>query len=106
MSSPLIIAPRPRLRIMQVTEAAGIIQIEEISESPVGQCPACGQRSRRTWGGVWRTVWTTPWGQRPPRRRIRLRRFQCPNPQCPRKTFVERLPDVAPRQRRTTSFAQ
>ena len=34
-----------------------------------------------------------------------MRRFKCLNPQCPQKTFVERIEDLAPaKQRRTVGF--
>jgi hypothetical protein len=36
---------------------------------------------------------------------VQVRRFKCLNPQCPQKTFVERIEDLAPaKQRRTVGF--
>jgi transposase len=106
MSSVSIIPAQPSFRITGIHEEDGVIWFDEVSVSRMGQCPACGQPSTRTAGWVTRKPWTTPWHQQPTRRRIRLRRFCCDNPACSRKTFVERLPDVAPRQRRTTAFVQ
>ena len=103
MSSASIIATPPALRITGMRETDGVIWIEEVSASQRGQCPTCGQWSTRTAGWVTRQPWTTPWRQQPTRRQIRVRRFCCENPACPQQTFVERLPDVPPRQRRTTA---
>ncbi len=43
-----------------------------------------------------------PLGELPVRVRLHARRFRCLNSACPRQTFRERLPDLAPRYQRRT----
>lgn len=68
----------PKLRIARLTEEGRVIWVDEISESRVGQCPACDQYSVHPLGRVIRLAWATPWRQQPTRRRIRLRQLPVP----------------------------
>ena len=48
-----------------------------------------------------------PWGAYAVRLQLRVRKFFCDNPPCPRQIFTERLPAVvAPWARRTLRLAQ
>ena len=54
-----------------------------------------------------RTVADVPWGAYAVRLRLRVRKFFCDNPACPRQIFTERLSTVAaPWARRTLRLAQ
>lgn len=64
-------------------------------------CPDCHKPSDRTPDRYDRVLADLPWQGQPVNPRLRLRRFQCRNPGCPRRTFSERVPEVAsPRARR------
>lgn len=91
-----------RLDVLHVRpEPDRIIVLATIRPAPT-LCPVCRMPSRRRHGHVERTLADLPWQGRPVRLRVRLRRLACRNPACPRRTFSERLPDVArPHARRS-----
>ncbi|MFG3701528.1 transposase family protein [Micromonospora sp. NPDC047620] len=69
-------------------------------------CPQCGQRAVRV------KQWTTtrprdlPVSGRSVRLRWRTRRWYCPTPACPRKSFTEQVAQVPARSRLTTRLRQ
>jgi transposase len=63
------------------------------SGAPNACCPACGIACSRVHGHYWRTLADLPWHDRRVAWRLRVRRFRCGR--CERRTFAERLPDVA-----------
>src|SRR5215472_15433337 len=65
-------------------------------------CPLCGRRSRRVQSTYERTLHDLPWCGTTLILRVRVRRFVCGAPQCPRRIFAERFPTLAsPRARLT-----
>ncbi|MBN4094677.1 ISL3 family transposase [Methylobacterium sp. OT2] len=58
-------------------------------------CPTCRLSAGRKHGHCERTLADLPWQGRSVRLRLRLRRFRCANPACPRRTFSESVGDVA-----------
>lgn len=71
------------------------------------RCPDCQRRSRRAHSRFTRVVAEVSLGDLPVRLRLHARRFRCLNAACPRRTFRERVPAVAPRyQRRTPVLRQ
>jgi len=73
-----------------------------VSLQTEGRCPVCGQSSRRVHSTYIRTLQDLPWGSLRLTLRVQVHRFFCQNPDCLRKIFTERLPEVAePSARRT-----
>jgi len=70
------------------------------SDAPDASCPACGTAAGKVHGHYWRTLADLPWHDRCVAWRLRVRRFRCGR--CERRTFAERLPDVAARKGRRT----
>ena len=70
---------------------------------PQAVCPDCLQPTCRVHGRYWRTLADLPWATTPVRLRLHVRRFWCETPSCERKTFTERLPELAPHYARTTA---
>jgi transposase len=70
---------------------------------PKAICPDCLQPSWRVHGRYWRTLADRPWAATPVQLRLHVRRFWCETPRCARKTFTERLPELAPHYARTTA---
>lgn len=58
------------------------------------QCPRCGRWSKRVHSHYERTIRDLPWAGRPVLIRLRVRRFFCAHPSCPRRIFAEQLPDL------------
>jgi len=69
---------------------------------PVGGCPDCRHPSHRVHSRYTRRLGDLPWRGRQVRLTLRCRRFFCMSTECPRKIFVERLPEVAAAYARTT----
>ena len=70
-------------------------------------CPDCAAPSLRVHSRYERMVADLPWQGRTVTLRVLTRRFRCLNPDCPRATFSERLPEAAaaPLARRTARLA-
>src|SRR5215475_2355019 len=66
-------------------------------------CPDCHQPTERIHGRYLRTLADLPWAMAPTQLRFIVRRFRCGTCSCPRQTFAERLPSVAPLYARTTT---
>ena len=67
------------------------------------RCPGCDQVSRCRHSVYERRLQDLPWQGCAVELRLKIRRFRCRNPACPRKIFAEPLPAVArPHARRTT----
>lgn len=70
-------------------------------------CPQCRRSSRRVHSRYSRRLGDLPWQGRVGELHLRVRRFRCAAPDCPRRIFAERLPTVAPpRIRRTRRLAE
>ena len=66
-------------------------------------CPDCHQPTEHIHGHYLRTLADLPWAMAPTQLRLIVRRFRCETCSCPRQTFAERLPSVAPLYARTTT---
>ena len=73
------------------------------STAPTAVCPGCQQLSARIHRHYERSPTDLPWGGTPLRLLLRVRKFFCPTPACPRRIFTERLPGVIAPSARTTS---
>ena len=70
--------------------------------SPTAVCPICQQPSSRIHSHYERSPTDLPWGGTPLRLLLRVRKFFCPTPACPRRIFTEHLPGVIAPSARTT----
>jgi transposase len=68
-------------------------------------CPVCRNVSARVHSRYTRFLADLPWQGRVAALEVRVRRFRCPVPGCPRRVFAERLPGMEVRARRTTRLA-
>jgi len=67
------------------------------------RCPTCAQPSTHVHSHYRRTLADLPWATTPVQLHLRVRRFWCATPRCARRTFTERLPQVAPCSARATT---
>lgn len=73
----------------------------------VASCPLCRRSSRRVHSRYVRRLGDLPWQGRVGQLDLRIRRFRCSAPECPRRVFAECLPAAAlPRVRRTARLAE
>jgi transposase len=70
--------------------------------APTAACPLCGHDSPRVHSRYTRRLDDLPCLGRCVRLQVAVRRFACPQPDCPRRIFTERLPGFAAPWARTT----
>jgi transposase len=71
--------------------------------TPVAACPLCGSDARNVHSRYFRRLADLPCFGRAVQLQVAVRRFSCPQPECPRRLFAERLPGFAEPHARTTS---
>ena len=90
------------LRVIAVASEPERVTVMAVPRSAAAYCPVCRRHSDRTHGSYERRLADLPWQGRSVSLCVRLRRLCCRNPACSRRTFSQRLPDVAvPRARRS-----
>ncbi len=93
--------------IERVIHEGQVLTLVVKTNSQSSNCPDCGQASLSVHGYYWRCPWDLPVTQCALQLQIRVRRFRCANPVCPRRTFAEDLSPYLPRfSRRTKRAAQ
>ncbi len=92
---PMTLLPKaPGRRLEDVSVGAESVSLSVASTRPSAACPACGRESGRLHSHYRRTVADLPWGGHCVQLSVRVRRFHCSDPRCPRRIFAERLPSV------------
>src|SRR5438105_13156858 len=95
------------LEAWHVDDVAAQITLEVAATPARVPCPLCHVQTTRVHSRYTRTVADGPWGTYAVRLQVRVRKFFCDHPACPRQIFTERLPPVvAPWARRTLRLAQ
>jgi transposase len=90
------------LRVHDVRRRVGVIWLHISAARQTALCPLCGCRSRRVQSTYVRTLADVPVRGESVILRLRVRRFVCETPTCPRRIFAERFPGLAaPRARQT-----
>jgi transposase len=101
---PTTLLPKaPGLKLRDAAIDTETVSFSVESTRPVAACPACGQRTARLHSHYLRTLADLPWGGRSVRLSLRVRRFRCTGPECPRRIFAERLPSVVEPYARKTA---
>src|SRR2546425_200634 len=83
------------------TKAHLTVQVACVLKSAA--CPLCQQPSERIHGSYRRTVADVPCGGRKVTLALTVRKFVCGTPDCPRKIFTERLPELVQSYARMTN---
>jgi transposase len=95
------------LEVESLEVTSGEILIRVSSTQCEQPCTLCGKQATRIHSRYERTLQDLPWGLCRVRLRVRVRRWFCQNPACPRHVFTERLPMVTqPYARRTTRLQE
>jgi transposase len=98
MDVPDPLPPDSGLRARELAIAPGLVVAEPTSS--VSECPGCGAPSEHVHGRYTRTVADLPRQGRRVVLRLAVRRFQCRNAACAKRTFTERVPAVPHSRRR------
>jgi transposase len=97
MSTLLLPFPVPGCVVEQVsTAAAPTLLIYARASTPEACCPGCHTPSDRVHSRYTRRLRDVPIAEHAVQLRVQVRRFRCRTPTCTRRTFVERLPALAP----------
>ncbi len=101
---PSILLPlQDGLHVEALDADDGALTITLAASAPGASCPLCATPSTRVHSHYQRQPTDLPWGAVMLRLILRVRRFRCPVPACPRRIFTERLPHLLrPYARRTT----
>ncbi len=91
--SPFLPLPEGMV-IGQVELTQAQLTVEVISTQPCVSCPGCGNASDAVHCQYQRTVHDVPCGGRKVVLQLKVRKFFCRTPSCPRKVFAERLPEL------------
>ena len=94
MGTPTLL-PDPtclHLKLLDASESAITAVVTTTSQE--AECPLCHRSSVRTHSRYVRSVADLPWMGCAVRLQLHVRRFFCPNPDCIRQIFAERLPTV------------
>ncbi len=102
LAPPVLPFALPDCIVGDVRAVGVMLLIEAHTTLPCQRCPACDQPSARVHSRYLRLVRDLPVSDRPTRLLLRVRRFFCDAPACPKRTFAERLPDLAPLRARRT----
>src|SRR5256884_5842120 len=95
------------LEAWHVDDATAALTLHVTSTQACVPCPLCHVQTTRVHSRYTRTVADLSWGAYAVRLQLRVRKFFCDHPACPRQIFTERLPTVAaPWARRTLRLAQ
>ena len=82
----------PGFTVEQVMSAPEGLTIVAAPSNRARACPSCGSLSTRGHSSTVRTPRDLPLNDHGVRFPVRVRRFRCLNPLCPRRSFAERLP--------------
>jgi transposase len=91
------------LELLDVRRWSGGVVVTAVTVSALATCPSCGQQSRRVHSRYPRTLADLPCSGLAVQLRLQVRRFFCEAASCPRKTFAERIPEVAAPYARQTA---
>ncbi len=80
----------------------GTVILELASINPTAVCPTCELSSCRIHSRYTRTLDDLPWMGTSVRTKLKVRRFFCDTPACPKRTFAESFPQMAPAHARKT----
>src|SRR5262252_1414188 len=104
--SPLLSFIPRTLRVLRILPTADHVIVDAGTHRCSAICPLCGVVSRRVHSSYLRKLRDLPSSGRQVTIRVKARRFRCLNAHCTRKTFAERLDDVASCARRTKRLSE
>lgn len=95
MVAPVCRLVPPSLHVDALLVGADSLTICTVAQGTETRCPLCGERAARVHSRATRTLADLPWAGVTVHVRVRVRKFFCDTPTCPRRIFSERLTGVA-----------
>ncbi|MDX0432827.1 ISL3 family transposase [Sinorhizobium medicae] len=107
MRTKLKWSPGPGVKVLGIALQDAENWVVSATAKPVGICPDCGARSRHRHGWHNRRLQDLPVQGQVVKINLALNRWQCRHRKCGRRTFTDRLPEIAlPYMRRTERMAE
>ncbi|MFF3699020.1 transposase family protein [Streptomyces sp. NPDC002221] len=97
-----VLFPGIDVRVERVCDSIGVLVVA-VSTARPSRCPDCRKQARRRHSTYQRTLNDRPLGSRRVVVRLRVRRYFCDRKSCFRKTFVEQVPGLSERHRRSST---
>jgi transposase len=91
------------LHVEQVAIANAAVHIDLHRTARTASCPGCRRRSPRVHSSYTRQITDLPIAGREVVLHLRVRRFRCSAPRCPRRIFAEQVPGLAARRGRRST---
>ncbi|WP_344397049.1 ISL3 family transposase, partial [Streptomyces asiaticus] len=98
-----VLFPGLGVRVERVSDSSGALVVEAVGTGRPGRCPDCRKQARRVHSSCQRSLDERPLGSRRVVVRLRVRRYFCDRRKCSRKTFVEQVPGLTERHRRSST---
>lgn len=98
-----VLFPGIAVRVERVSDASGALVVEAVSTGRPGRCPGCRKQARRVHSSYQRSLDERPLGLRRVVVRLWVRRYFCDRKWCSRRTFVEQVPGLTERHRRSST---
>src|SRR3954470_12564863 len=86
-----------------MSDSSGVLVVEAVSTGRPGRCPNCRKQACRVHSTYQRALEGRPLGSRRVIVRLRVRRYFCDRKSCSRTTFVEQVPGLSARYRRSST---
>jgi transposase len=97
-----LLPPTRSVRLTGMTIEQEYVLLQLTTAAPAVRCPRCAVPSSSVHSHYQRRLTDLPWGVRPVRLQLTVRKFACRNLCCWRRIFTERMPElVAPYARKT-----
>src|SRR5213594_3857657 len=91
------------VRLADLTVADEQLLLHLTATAATALCPRCAMPSASIHSRYQRHLTDVPWGSRSVRMQLTVRKFVCRNPDCARRVFTERLPDLVESYARKTT---
>ncbi|MFI6359625.1 ISL3 family transposase [Streptomyces sp. NPDC050743] len=98
-----VLFPGIDVQVEGVSDSSGILAVEAMSTARPGRCPNCHKQGRRVHSTYQRALDERPLGSRRVIIRLRVRRYFCDRKSCSRTMFVEQVPGLSTRYRRSST---
>ena len=95
-----ICLPGCEIQSIEIEESQLVVQAQTMTR--VSCCPDCQQKSTRVHGYRVRWIRDLPVNRYPVQLKLRVKRFRCSHPNCPRQTWTETIPEILERYARRT----
>jgi transposase len=97
-----LLPPTRAIRLTGMSIGPEDVLLQLGTMAPTAGCPRCTMPSSSVHSRYQRCLTDLPWGTRPVRLQLTVRKFVCRNPSCPRRIFTERVPELVASYARKT----